>query len=426
MKKILILLLTSIVFTSCESYFGDVNVDPNRPSSATPATILPAVETSIAYTYWGDVSRYASICSQHLKGNDRQFIAYNNYVFLATDYNTVWDNVYADALKDINTLQVTSATNGNEMYAGIANVLAAYNLLLATSLWGDIPYSEAIKGADNQKPKYDTQSDIFTAIFKLLDDSKAGLSSTKGAKPGTDDIIFAGNLDKWKMFGEGIRARAYLQLGKKDAANYQKALDAANASFKSKADEAGFSFLTPTQSNAPWYQYNIQRGDNVVNPTILSLMPATDVRKAAFSQDLPGNDKHTIFTNNQNVRLLSYAEIQFIIAEASKRTSKDAAALTALQNGVKASCEIYGLTATAEMTSGLTGTLTEILTQKYYSELMNPQAWFDWRRTGVPTLKPNSGTAIPVRFLYPLTEVNYNANATNGKNSLYTPLWINN
>jgi hypothetical protein len=43
------------------------------------------------------------------------------------------------------------------------------------------------------------------------------------------------------------------------------------------------------------------------------------------------------------------------------------------------------------------------------------EAWFDWRRTRIPNLKPavsnQNNNKIPVRFIYPISE-----QALNGKN----------
>jgi hypothetical protein len=122
--------------------------------------------------------------------------------------------------------------------------------------------------------------------------------------------------------------------------------------------------------------------------------------------------------------LMTYAELQFCLAEAAQKgwISGDPAGF--YTNGVNASYSFYNLTPAADFFSNplvaYNGTDEEKLERIGYQKWVSlyfqgMEAWFDWRRTGLPKLQPsvsnqNNGL-IPVRFIYPIIE-----QALNGDN----------
>ena len=96
LKMIHVLALIAFVgmFSSCKKYFGDVNKNPNDPAVVTPDVLLPIIQTNLAYTYWGDGSRFASIYTQHIDGVTRQFSVIQNYGIQGSDVDNMWSNLY--------------------------------------------------------------------------------------------------------------------------------------------------------------------------------------------------------------------------------------------------------------------------------------------------------------------------------------------
>jgi hypothetical protein len=216
-------------------------------------------------------------------------------------------------------------------------------------------------------------------------------------------------------------------LAKQDAGNYAKALaELAKGGFASSADDARFAFSAGggggSEGDAPWSQYNAQRGDIVVGARYVGLLDSLrDPRKASYGAAL--DDKHPIFTPNQAVSILTYTEQKFIEAECKlKSVTPDAAgAKTAMLAGIASSfgdarvdtAKIAAYTAQASVNPA-TVTMNQIAIQKYIALFTDPEAFNDWRRTGIPTLKPNLGSFVPRRFLYPQTELDLNKNAPKG------------
>ena len=128
--------------------------------------------------------------------------------------------------------------------------------------------------------------------------------------------------------------------------------------------------------------------------------------------------------------LMNAAEVQFILAEASVRGWISNSALDYYNNGIQLSMGQYGIMdgdpsavydkennilipfdegvymAQAEQIfNDATDKLEPIMHQKWISQWLTPESWFDWRRTGLPNLSVNiiagtRGQEIPVRFYY--------------------------
>jgi hypothetical protein len=426
-SKYIFVLILALSFNACKDYFGDVNVDPNTASVAPPSTLLPTIEARITYTYWGDFSRYASIYTQQLKGADRQFATYQGYSFVPDDFTTVWSNCYEGTLMDIQQLKKAADATNSNTYGGIARALEAYTIMMIADYWGDAPYSDAFKGDEVLQPKYDTQEQLYTTAFSLLNDARTKLAAPSGQKPSAAiDIIYGGDPAKWIKFCNVLAARAYLHLGKKDAANYAKGLAELNkGGFASKAEEATFQFLAAETGSAPWNQYLIQRGGDVSNGLAYTKMAAdlADPRGDVKSYGAAFDDKNPFFVANQKSILLGFTEMKFIEAELLNRTGGDAAKTkTALEDGIKSSMGEAKITDAAAITAYLANpkvsptvaTLEAIMTQKYMALFVNPEVLNDIRRTDIPKLTPNKGNEIPRRFLYPQSELDLNGNAPKG------------
>jgi Starch-binding associating with outer membrane len=411
--------------SACQSYFGDVNVDPHKPINASPSSLLLTSETRLIYNIWGDLSRFSSILTQHGDGNDRQFADYHKYNFVPGDFSTLWDNMYAGLMMDLKQLQALADAKGYNAYAGISRALQAHSMMLVADFFNDAPYSAAFDAEKTYQPTYDKQAAIYTAIFKLLDEARTKLAAAPGdLKPSaTSDLIYAGSTAKWTKYCNVLAARAYLHLGKLDAGNYSKALaELAKGGFAANADDARLTFSGGTVGDAPWYQYNTQRGDIVTGVRYKAMFLANDPRKAIYGADL--DDAHPIFKATQAVPLLTYTEQKFIEAECNLKIAapNNTAARAAMLAGIQSSFVDAGAPATAyapyiaqAAVNPVTDiTMTHVMTQKYLALLADPEVFTDWRRTNLPALTPNFGNAVPRRFLYPQIELDLNTNTPKG------------
>jgi hypothetical protein len=111
----------------------------------------------------------------------------------------------------------------------MARILQANAFMVLTDTYGDIPYEQAGAGfTDNTFfAAYDAQQDIYPKIIQELKDASAALSES--AKKETADIMYGGDIGKWKRFGYSLLLRAGMRLSKVDAAMAQQTVQAAVA-----------------------------------------------------------------------------------------------------------------------------------------------------------------------------------------------------
>jgi hypothetical protein len=138
----------SFVNTGCKRG-DDFTISPNSPSKVTPGLLLTAIQVSTFNSYEGNLTKNASILVQQNTGVEGQALPINNYTLAENEFDNQWSQLY-QALYSCKDLQ-SQFGNSNPYFSGITNVLEAFNWGMLTDLWGDIPFSEAIQGAQNYR-----------------------------------------------------------------------------------------------------------------------------------------------------------------------------------------------------------------------------------------------------------------------------------
>lgn len=409
---------------SCEDFLEDTNENPNDPVSVSPSALLTPAELTLAYTYNANFSRWGGIFVQHIQGVARQQSGFNQYNFAPSNFSTDWSNLYVDVLQNLNIMIAQSEENGYNHYVGVGNTLKAFTLLLMTDYWNGIPYTEAFAGVQNLQPAYDSQASIYEEVHSLLASARTSLAADDGGVPLAADIIYGNSATAWITSTHAIDARAYLHQGLLSSANYTSALTSISQAFGSSADDMTFQFGDAATTAAPWYQFNRDRGDSGFHPTFEAALDAVnDPRRDIYDGDgvdvLFGDalDSHEFFVIDQAVELITFTELMFARAEALIATGGTQADIrSAYLSGIESSFTSLGLEAeyaayiAQPEVAPATITINEVMTQKWFALYANPESFNDWRRTGIPSLAPNNGVAVPTRWLYPQTEIELNTN----------------
>ncbi|RZK29172.1 MAG: SusD/RagB family nutrient-binding outer membrane lipoprotein [Hymenobacter sp.] len=152
----------------------DINNNPNTPTSVTPDALLANALVTTAANYTGGVSAgnnyntYSSFAAGFWgkSGTVSGFAPERTYTYSSTYYQTLWNNTY-DNLNDYNVIQQQGATTYPN-HAAIARIMKVYNFLLLVDEYGDIPYTNALKGLGNTVPSYDKASDIYKDLIVQL------------------------------------------------------------------------------------------------------------------------------------------------------------------------------------------------------------------------------------------------------------------
>ena len=414
LRKLVVLAITGTLLMSCESFFNDDNADPNAPFDVPISAALPSIELTIVDSKGGLFSNFNNMFVQQVEGVSRQWESFNSYDIQPVRTNQTWTQLYENVFVELREVSRKASEGGYNHYLGIAKTLEAYTLMMATDVLGDMPYTEAGLGDANNNPAYDDQATVLYPAIKTLLTEALGLfnGGSGGIAPGSDDVLYGGNIAKWKLAVHATLARYYLHIG--DNAN---ALTHAKSGFSSRADNWGYDY--PGAGNdAPWYGFNdVRQGDIEFHPTMKGIMTGLNDTDRLAVLDQTFDASHPYLKANQREDLSTYRELQFIIAEVSTNAAEKH---TAYLNGIMASFEELGLGATeydayvaqASVDPGAGNlTMEDVMTQKYLGLFVQPEAFTDWRRTGIPSLTPVSGSTVPRRWFYPENEYLFNSNA---------------
>lgn len=423
--KLLISIICVGCLVSCE--ITQLNVDPDNPSSEAinAGAIYPGM---ISQTHRNSVAlggRVAGIIVQHYDGLDAQQLQYDQYNIGESDIDDLWDfGLYgAGSLRDCFVL----IQNNTGEVSALAKLYMAANLGIATSSWGDVPYTDAFIGdAGVLKPTYDSQESIYNTIQTLLSESITdGVASGIGAFAGAGSTS---NID-WEKTAHALKARYYMHLTSVNGASTaQSALQEAQQALTSVTEQPDFVYSTPAQNANPWYLFDNDRPSTLGFGATLYNMMTGDPRLPFYTTDaesFAGDAFPNLFWGQASspTPLISYWEVKFIEAEAIVRTGgTDLEALDALKAAVMANMLFIGVAQADADTHvdalTLSGTeankIEAIIVEKYKALYGNApfEAWVDFRRTGFPNLLPsadavssvNPSKIVPRRFLYSINE----------------------
>lgn len=437
----LILACCLALATGCE--LQETNIDPNVPVDVPLQTLLPPAEQSVANFLSGDAAVIAGIFSQYFVGFDALVQPLDRYV-VDNDFfmRPIWQDLYATSLVTLDLIVEKAETQQSPHYAGVGKTLLALCLGAASSLWGDIPYSEALQGDENLNPAYDSQEIVYQEVQRLLEEAIVDLSAEESVfSPGDDDLLLGGNLERWKKAASTLKARFYLHIVKRSPSAAEQALNALAEGIDDPAGDLRYTYNA--QEFNPWFRYQQSTPNIRIDPLFRDLVD-DDPREGALIKVTFGEARIGPFYASETspLFLISYVEARFLEAEALLRTAKPGAQ-QALDEAVRTHIDLVtgGETLPAEIDDylaanvQLTGSLEEdlqiVLTQKHIASFTTIEGWTDFRRTGYPILPPNAdglnpqnpNGEIPRRFPYPLSEELFNAQVPTPLPGLQDRFW---
>lgn len=431
------LALCAVVFISSCKTGDDLYDSPNSPAKIGPALALTSLEVNTIMNTEGDFARNSAVLTQQMAGNSG-YAALQNYQLPTGSYNNHWNGLYSGTLYNAK-LMIDKYSGNNPYYAGIAKVLMAINLSIATDFFGDVPYSDAFKGSQYYfSAKYDKQQDVYLSLQALLDDAIVDFAKPESANvdiPGADDTYFGGEISQWITVSWTLKARYANRLSLKDPqGSATKVLSYLANGIATASD----NMLNKHNSNSnnQWAAFEVQRpGYMEANKRFLDVLKSNNDPRIAYyftkvGSDYLGADINvpTITTGSpmgpyfgrlESYGVVTYHEAKFLEAEAKLRLGQDAT--SALNEGIKASVSYVSKGANdgssiATYTSGTTN-ITSVMTEKWKAMFGHIEAYNDWRRTNIPALTPRPQSAgavlayIPKRLPTPTAESDGNPNA---------------
>lgn len=230
MKKIFNLSLLALglaLVTSCENGFDELNTSKTGVTSLDPAIVLNNAVISSSLPA-GTLNYEAGIVQQIISPNTGVLLGANFNQLNINNTPANWVNYFQNVIKYTDDVIVrTTDDPARSNLRNMARIVQANAFMVLTDTYGSIPYEEGGKGYTEQIffPVYQTQQVIYANIIQELTEASSALDP--GGKVETADVLYSGNISKWKKFGYSLLLRAGMRLSEADAGAAQTAVAAA-------------------------------------------------------------------------------------------------------------------------------------------------------------------------------------------------------
>ncbi|WP_219226519.1 SusD/RagB family nutrient-binding outer membrane lipoprotein [Pedobacter antarcticus] len=471
-NKLYIIAALAFSLASCAKELDKININPNATEKAQPDYLLTGAIKNTADVYWGTTNNMNSSLLFSQQFAKVQYTEEDRFIYSNSSLTTLWSNGYSQGIIAFNKIIEAGDAQENPNYRGVGLVLRSWVFLLLTDAYGDVPYTQAGKLSEFITPAYDKQKDVYFGLLEDLKSAKTVLNPAGKAIAG--DIIYNGDISRWKKLANSLRVRIALRIADREPGKAKQVFDEIKADndalLSENADIAQLIYQTSPQQNPISAQFET-RDDYRISKTIVDkLFELKDPRLAIYASktQTPTPEEYVGLPNgltNSEASALgfakvskpgayfllpqapavifSYAELLFDRAEAAARgfTTENAADL--YQQGIKASFRQYNISDAAAavyvaqpLAQYDPGNYKKSIGEQKWLALFGQglEAWAERRRLDYPVLKASVNTVlngeIPVRFIYPGTEQSLNiqsyknAVASQGPDLLTTKLWF--
>jgi hypothetical protein len=458
-RRAVTVLALALLGAGCSEFLSGPGLteNPNNPTAGTPLQQLVAMQANMATRMEGQLARCAGVFTQQIIGSNNQQLQWcTGYGITESDISGQMSGFYTGGgLVALRNIQTAATAAGDNFLLGIAKIWEGFAMGTATSVWGDLPYSEAVtEGIES--PALDTQQDIYAAVQTRFDEGIAALTAITGPTgncvPGDGDLIYcatavtrAAQIGRWIRAAHTLKARYYLHMVERQGVTaYQSALAEANLGIneapanatqaihgQAVGDFKTFHGSVQDFDANIWAEFLLARQDIVAGDRLVGILkarndtvrlrnyfdlnsqgqfvgadqnnavvrpPGCPAPPAACAPSVINTSVRRVFTFRQP--LVTWAENQLILAEAKFMTG-DSTGGAANVNAVRTAVGLPALAA---------ATFVDVMTEKYIAMFQNIDVWADYKRTCIPTLTPN-GAAPEVLGRMPYGSAERTANA---------------
>ncbi|APS37690.1 SusD/RagB family nutrient-binding outer membrane lipoprotein [Salegentibacter sp. T436] len=449
MKKYILTFIALATLWSCQTdeQYEDLNKDPKNPTDVAADFLFTSATK--------DLSR--QMASPNVNLNIFRFVAqyWTSTTYLdEPNYDLTnrgipqnhWNRLYRWVIFNLEDakakVQEDETLSEGERTARIAQieVLEVYTWQVLVDTFGDIPYSEALGGADNISPAYDDAATIYEDLISRIGAASGNLSAGQGFAGA--DILYGGDMAKWEKFANSVQLRLAMQISDVNPSLAKTTAEDAytDGVFASNADNATLEFQSAPPNTNPLWEDLVQSGrsDYVsANTAVDILNELEDPRRSAYLDDNLSSGEYiggtyggsNSFQNYTHVGdafrepthpgiLMDYAEVRFLLADAAQNDfSVGGTAEEHYEAAITASMEYWDIPEgeiedyLASGDVAYDGSEEQFATQFWLAMYDNPfQGWNVWRRFDAPSfnLPEDTGNEVPLRYTYPVNEQNLN------------------
>ncbi|MGQ7945338.1 SusD/RagB family nutrient-binding outer membrane lipoprotein [Flavobacterium sp. WC2509] len=480
MKKIIYALGLLILTVSCDdNALTDLNVDEKNPSAVPPSTLFTSAEKTLTDQLVNSNVNKNIFRLVNQQWTETTYLDESNYNWTTRKISdNHWNQLYVGPLANLMTAK--KSIENSEILANdpeyatkiivkknqliLIDILTVYTYQILVDTFGDVPYTESLKGSGDYLPKYDKALDIYKDLIVRLDKDIATID-THGTAFDTADVIYSDDLKAWVKFANSIKLKLGINLkasGLESAIANNAILTGAAGAFTSNEDNAKLPYMKNLPNTNPIYEDLVFSGRHdfvPAKPFVDAIVAKNDPRTTAYFatnlhlKDDDGNDVEPIvilpykggvvgtknsyskFTHVSNAiqeanfkgTLLDYSEVEFLLAEAVARGVAVGGTIESHYTAaITASMEDWEISATDIATylaqptvayATATGTWQQrIGEQSWYAKFNRGfEGWTSTRRLNFPVLVPPATAdqaaegQVPSRMTYPIREQTLNA-----------------
>lgn len=268
-----------LIMAGCVTWDDDININPNAPngilenesgSDVDPSVFLvPMLWSTVDgfdYLAWNVVP---AVCEYH--GKTKSLSQGNRHKsWHAFDDSGFWVPMYS-AIRVVKNLRNAALQAEDTRYLAIANIWESYTFSMITNLYGNVPYFDPISEDPPLLSSYDQQSDIYPSILQKLKDAGQMLNRQEVPINQASDLIFGGDILKWKKFSNTLRIRLAMYMSDADPIAAKEILS------EIISDPEAYPIMESNADNATF------KNDPIERPSVLYNISKAKIEEAPFS-----------------------------------------------------------------------------------------------------------------------------------------------
>ncbi|GAB4379842.1 MAG: SusD/RagB family nutrient-binding outer membrane lipoprotein [Salibacteraceae bacterium] len=453
----------AVSLTGCyENFTEKYNSNPKQPTVVPAGMLFANAQKEIAY-YLASPNVNTNtfrLWAQHW--TQTTYTDESNYELTERNINgRLFNTMYADVLRDLkearHQIDMDDVTGDDDKAVQLAMIelmeVYAYHLLV--DIFNDVPYSEALKLAENTAPAYDDASGIYDDLVSRIDQAVADLKTGGTASDmASYDLLYSGDKSAWIAFGQSLKLKLAMRVANADAAKGQQwAEAAAGEAISSAAQNASFPFESSVPNTNPLWEDLVQSGrtDFIASETFSTILnDRNDPRRSIFFRNLDslGNvigNPHGAGGSYANYSqpgdiledptlpsvLITYDEVLFLKADAAARGwSVGGTPESFYEEAIRENFAYWGapdvdtylLQPNVDYSAQVTGgkSVEEIIGTQKWIAMYNRgfEAWSTWRMYDYPMMAvaAEAGTTPPLRYNYSVDEYSVNGENVSAAN----------
>ena len=273
------LILLLLTMGACDTWDENINVNPNAPNGVLESDNQNDVDPSVFMVpmLWATVDGFdylawnvmPAVCEYH--GKTKSLSQGNRHKsWHAFDDSEYWVNMYT-AVRVIKNLKNAGINADDIRYQAIADIWESYTFSMITNLYGDVPYFDPISDDPPLLSTYDKQSDIYPALLEKLRLAGELLDRQEVPIDAGSDLVFGGDILKWKKFSNTLRIRLAMYMSDADPAAAKAILN------EIINDPEAYPIMESNEDNATF------KNDEIERPSVLFTLSKGKIEEAPFS-----------------------------------------------------------------------------------------------------------------------------------------------